>query len=186
MRSITIRLSAQDEERLDAICKRDGLPKSEVMRALLRKDDEQKAVIVELQKLQNAICGIGQRPEGGVSTDQSAVLLELQKLQIAINEIGKNGSGDEFSAAISEMKKVQSAFYAGIERFKKGGAGEAASADIESALMQLIDIAARQYLLSVQAVSQQIGKNYAISADTKAKVGADEFFKTAKVDFEIM
>src|SRR5208282_963753 len=114
MRRVTIRLSAQDEEKLTAICKQDGVQMSNAIRSLLNREDDQKTIIAELVKVQNAISAISK----------------------------SNGGDAERPWSKSAETKIA-----------------------EEALAIVIDLAARNYLLTMKFAEQKFGENFVMSAD---------------------
>jgi hypothetical protein len=113
--------------------------------------------------------------------DSKNVSTELARLETAISEIGKSNGSGTLDGVIAELQKVQN----DIAGLQKGG-GTVTSGDIEKSLLFLVEMAARQYLFSVKALTHQVGKNFAVTADAAAAETADAFFTTGKINFEKM
>lgn len=158
---LTVRLTEDDHVLLDEA--RGKQNRSDFVRGLLRRSAG--AGQQEVNQFINLLTRIEQKITSLSGSTDTADLVELTK---------------KIAGGMHKMIEAGK----GITATQKEGGG--ASDAVEKALLYLVDMSARQYLLTLQAVSQQVGKNFAISADSAAKANADEFFASGKVNLDKM
>lgn len=95
--------------------------------------------------------------------------LDLSKVARAVERIEQKISDDSTAQAIERIN----------EKLKENTDG--GSSDIEDLLLRVLEIAGRQYLLSVLSLKQVAGESFAKGSDTAAKEKAIDFLDKMKI-----